>query len=520
MTDTLHFLFPVFHQSYSNVKKRRKALPKTTEKQEKNDSPKSLILAALLLGCIWTAFINPWIQYQYWQSDTFWLIETGRLILQTHSLPLHDTYSYTASSTYWLLYQWLPEVIFAVMDRIGGLAGLAVFGGVLFAILFCVLIFRHMVRREINPILAAAIIIFCAYSFYPAFSSLRPQLFSFIFFWLIVVICDNIRSGLSLRKALISTFFIAFIWANCHISFLAALLVIAGYLIGSLHLLRPRSSEKKIPLSFLAMYATFVFGTLFTPYVGYLWAFVGDVHNRFYTQEVAELDWGAEPHRLAVAIIAVLSAFYLFWRKKIYAGSIIVLLALLFVASNCSRLFAYFCLFSCPIIGNAANELIQPYLKNEVFNRFGHSFKTITLTKYYPAAIALLASIVVLAQPVVLQPNVPVLAARYLADHPVKGHLFSTAHAGSYLIYSSHGTIPVFMDTRVDLYDPDFCFRFIKVLYSAENWKGMFDQFKIAAALLPNDVHIKLNEVLAAEPDWKVEYHDKDFTLFVKKSAP
>lgn len=82
-------------------------------------------------------------------------------------------------------------------------------------------------------------------------------------------------------------------------------------------------------------------------------------------------------------------------------------------------------------------------------------------------------------------------------------------------MYSSHGAIKVFADTRVDLYDADFVFRHIKAMYSAEAWQEIFAQYKIAAALLPND--IKLKEVLDKQPDWKVAYQDPDFTLFLKK---
>src|SRR5208283_5654667 len=105
-----------------------------------------------------------------------------------------------------------------------------------------------------------------------------------------------------------------------------------------------------------------------------------------------------------------------------------------------------------------------------------------------------------------LQRNVPVHAAKFLESHKIAGNLFCSAHAGSYLIYSSHGAIPVFMDTRIDLYDTALCNRFIGALIYGQGWKELFSQYKIAAALLPNEC--KLREVLDAEPDWKVVHRD------------
>jgi hypothetical protein len=488
---------------------------KAGQKASQKAEAATMLLPAIVLGIALIAFLNPWIKYQYWQSDTFWLIETGRLILQQHALPTHDPYSYTSSAPHWFIYQWLTEVIFALFDKVGGLAGLALFGGLVFAALFCILIFRSQLRDGVNSVIAAATIFFCSYAFYPAFSSLRPQLFSYVLFWLTYELCLKVRSGLPLRKAMLWTFVIAVIWANCHISFLAGLVLLVGYLIGSL---LGKPSERNLCLRFAALIVTFWLGTFINPYAGWLWTFVGDVHNLFYTQEVSPLNWAGEPHRLAVAIVTCISAVYLWWRKKYDVGSTIVLIMLLAIGSNCSRLFTYFCLFACLTVGKAVSEALQPYLMNEAINRFSEAIKTLALSGRYIGAVMIVMAALVLCQPVVLQPNVPVQAAKYLATNPVKGHLFCTAHAGSYLIYSSHGSIPVFMDTRVDLYDPDLCFRFIKVVYSAENWKELFAQYKIAAALVPNNV--KIREVLGGEPDWKVVYNDQDFTLFVKNTAP
>ncbi len=131
--------------------------------------------------------------------------------------------------------------------------------------------------------------------------------------------------------------------------------------------------------------------------------------------------------------------------------------------------------------------------------------------------ILLLATFVVVSQPIFLRRNVPVQAAKFLAEHPLAGNLFCTAHIGSYLIYSSRGAIPVFIDTRMDLYDPRFIERFAKALTEGVGWTELFAQYKIAAALLPNGS--KLQIILGGRPEWKQIYQDPDFSLYSHNAA-
>src|SRR4029453_19586345 len=55
------------------------------------------------------------------QSDTWWLLRAGRETLQTGSVPLTDTYSYTASGLFWPTHEWLTEVIFYALYWAGRL---------------------------------------------------------------------------------------------------------------------------------------------------------------------------------------------------------------------------------------------------------------------------------------------------------------------------------------------------------------------------------------------------------------
>jgi hypothetical protein len=488
----------------------------STEKKEKPPSRLLLTLAGGLLFGAWYAFLQPWVRYLFWQSDTFWLIETGRLILAKQCLPAHDPYSFASSAPHWMHYQWLTEVIFAVANTIGGLTGVAVLGEAMLAILFCVLVLRRMILEGSSPIIAIGAIWLSAYSFYPDLCALRPQLFSFILFWLLAMVCADIKLGMPLWKAVARTFVITAIWANCHLSFMCGLLVLLSNFGASLSLYKYKNGDKDQAIAFGALVCTFVIATLFTPYRFALWGYIGSVHNLYYTQEVQPLAWANQPLLIILALASLASCLYL--RKKSDFGSFMSLLSLAIAGSICGRLIVYFCIFTAPVIAEALTQLLRPLINLNILRRLSDAMKSVVRNQIYIYGILLVSTYVVMAQPIYLRKNVPVLAARFLADHPLPGNLFCTAHTGSYLIYSLHGRVPVFMDTRMDLFDAPFVKRFADAFLDGTGWKELFAQYKIAAALLPNGSKLQL--ILDGQADWKQVYKDPDFSLYIQSSAP
>jgi hypothetical protein len=208
--------------------------------------------------------------------------------------------------------------------------------------------------------------------------------------------------------------------------------------------------------------------------------------------------------------MVLLSCLYL--RKKIDLGDFGTLLLLIFFGNHCGRLVIYACLFTCPIVADALTQSLRHLLSVSIVTRFCDALRLVAASRFYVLIVLLISSYVVISQPLFLRRNVPVQASKYLAQHPVAGNLFCTAHAGSYLIYSLRGKIKVFMDTRLDLYDVKFVERFARALNAGKGWKELFAQYKITEALISNELTLK--EVLDKQPDWKPIYTDNDFTLY------
>ena len=69
-----------------------------------------LFLVIALLACLMPV-----------QNDTWWHLRAGDVMLETRRVLLTDVFSHTVSGQPWPNYEWLSEVVFALVYRAGGL---------------------------------------------------------------------------------------------------------------------------------------------------------------------------------------------------------------------------------------------------------------------------------------------------------------------------------------------------------------------------------------------------------------
>ena len=68
--------------------------------------------------------------------DTYWHIETGRWILEHHTIPRVDPFSFSMSGQPWIAHEWLSEVLMALAARALGWNGIVMLFGAAAAMTF------------------------------------------------------------------------------------------------------------------------------------------------------------------------------------------------------------------------------------------------------------------------------------------------------------------------------------------------------------------------------------------------
>ena len=137
------------------------------------------------------------------QSDTYWHLAAGRAMSQTGRVMLTDEFSHTNFGAPWLNYEWLSQVIFYHVHRVGGMPLLTALCAVL-ALGSCILAWK-LVR---GPVADRALLVVIALPLVTPGWSLRPQ--AFTMFLLVAVVHLVVRERFLLLPPLFC------LWANLH----------------------------------------------------------------------------------------------------------------------------------------------------------------------------------------------------------------------------------------------------------------------------------------------------------------
>ena len=153
--------------------------------------------------------------------DFWWHLRTGQYIVQTHSVPHQDIYSFTNYGRPWIAHEWLSEVLIYSLYRLAGWAGLmASFAAVTTASFW--LAYRRC-TPDSRPYLAGVATLVAAIATIP-FWGVRPQILSLLLTSAFLYLLGRYRaSGNELY--LWSLVPLTVLWVNLH----------GGYVLGLTH---------------------------------------------------------------------------------------------------------------------------------------------------------------------------------------------------------------------------------------------------------------------------------------------
>jgi hypothetical protein len=150
-------------------------------------------------------------------SDTWWQLRAGADMWASHHVLLIDTYSHTAYGTFWPNHEWLAQVIFYGLYRLGGLPLLSLFSAALIVGAWTI-----VWRLAHGPVMQRLLVLLP--SLIPASEhwAPRPHAFSLLFLPLAVMLVT--------RRRYVWLVPLFWLWANCHGGVLLGLVIVAAAL--------------------------------------------------------------------------------------------------------------------------------------------------------------------------------------------------------------------------------------------------------------------------------------------------
>jgi hypothetical protein len=493
-------------------------------------------------------------------NDLFLHLTTGRMILETGSIPRVDDYSALARGRPFIAHEWLAGVIFRLIERAGGLDALILMktgvallvGGLL-----------YLTARRLGAAVEAAVpALACALTIAAARLMERPHIFTFLLTAAYLLVLTRRAGG---GGALWILPLLQILWANLHGAFLLGPAIVGLAAAGALLERAPGARAPRTEaLRLAALAAGLLAASLINPYGAALLRFPLDLTSSVFMEEIYEwrppfdsafastyvaryyVAWG-------VAGIGVLLAAG--WRAAragrrspapvpLPAGATfhaLVFALFLALSLRMHRHVADFALAGAPAVAAAASWLCRrpspaggpsapigaggPGPPARARLR-GWILPLLTFALLGLAARVALAGYAYgpsLRRPfgLGLGPTLPVAAADYLEANGITGNAFNSYGAGAYLIHRFYPAVRVAMDSRNDVYGADLYAEYARALADAAALEALLGRVEAAFILLdwPRPGAARTAAAIRSLDRWGLVYFDDRAVVYLPRDG-
>ncbi len=476
-------------------------------------------------------------------GDTGWHIRTGEWILNHHQVPVADMFSFSRPGAPWFAWEWLWDVMFALLSRAGGLAAV-VLASTLVVCLTSVALFRLVRRKCDNGLVAIAVTLLatggCAVHWLA-----RPHLFTFLFFAVALHITDRADMG---RPALLGWLVpLTLVWTNIHGGFFVIFLILACYIGSNLlnAVIEPdpicRRGFLRATLPWLSAFAACLAVTFINPYGWQLHRHViAYIADPYLLRHISEFQ-GANFHSLGAIyfeplMLATVAAALWAVRQRRFAEALLAV-GWLHLGLIVQRNLPLFSIASAPLVAGGLAAMLRAAASSPLAGQIGRiarGFQRASISVeetdrigrvhlVSAGAFALVGLLLFSPQPLsarfvpAFDPEVfPVKALPVLAAKETH-RIFAQDQWGDYLIYKLYPSTHVFIDGRSDFYGDDFGEEYLRLLDVQVGWDKTLDRYGIDTVVL--SPKLALSSTLKISRDWRVVYDDH-FAIVFRRNSP
>lgn len=473
-------------------------------------------------------------------SDTGWHIRTGEWILKNGRVPVTDIFSFTKAGQPWFAWEWLSDVLMAVIHRHFGLAGIVLVSLLLLGAT-SVCVYRSTLEESGHRVIAT-VLTGLAMAASTIHWLARPHLVTPLF--AVLFCCVLNRAERKRRPVLLWILPLLTVpWVNLHGGFFVGIILLVTYAIGAAaeELLYGRRGTAWVRARpYLWTGIPCALASLVNPYGYHLHVHITRyLGASFYLQRISEFQ-SIDFHSFTAAYfetLLVLAIAAAVWHLG--AGRVVHVLLLLswsHLALFSARNIPIFAVVAAPGIGLAICEWLEyagsnwppewPGKISASLAELEAGLRIIAKSNdrrhwHFVPCFAVLVLALLLTHPGRLKAlrsefdrnRFPVDAATFLSQESgPRIRLYSSWQWGGYLIYRLWPSLSVFDDGRTDFYGPPFVEEGLRAWDACQDWSNIFERYRVNAALLPVDS--ALATVLRERRDWKPVYQDRIAVLF------
>jgi len=453
-------------------------------------------------------------------GDIGWHIRTGQFILQTHSVPHADLFSFSRASQPWFAWEWLSDILFALLYAAAGLKGVVLFAGVLIAA-FGAMLVRYMVWRGAGGLVAALVALLAVGASSIHFLA-RPHLFTLLFLTGALWLLDADRRSSS--RAVWSLLPLTALWTNLHGGFAVLFVVLGAFLGGALC---ERAWRRVV--RYLLLAAGCAAATLLNPYgIGlhrHLIEYLRSDWIRGVVQEFQAPTFRSENQlQFELLLLAGLLAAGVCLRRRLFTEALLVI-AFAHLSLTSARHIPLFAIAASPVIALEATglweALVQSGAPRSVIRILGSVAGAMTAnfrrwTLLGPLAVTAIACIPGLT---VWPTDFPkqMFPLDVIGSHANQfrgARVLTTDQWGDYFLFRFWPGTKVFVDGRTDFYGPLVGGEYIDLWHGQGKWRALLNRYRFDFILIPPDW--PLCALLRQDLAWRETQTTRQAVLFAR----
>ena len=458
-------------------------------------------------------------------------LKAGKWIVQNKAIPEKDTFTYTVNSHDYTDMNWLFQVFVFSIYKIIGYKGLSILGMFSMLGLLVLLLIRN--QRKKVPLHISCFVFLFGFLIMETRISLRPEMFTFLFLTLFLIILDDYyyhrRNHLFLLPV------IMLFWCNIHGLF------ILGFALAGAYFVSLMIRDKKIEKSFLLWMIMAVMVCFVNPYFTKVITFPLELFTRFdpnniFHEHIKELKSFFDLDRFLFKdiLFMIFLAFtficaILTWKKRVF-HDFFLLVVFAYLAFVSVRNIALFAIVGMPILCFSLVD-ISAFIREKVnavwLKRNLRIFRISGVILMILLPLALIARIIAGSYYAdnheytktgigLDSRQLPEKAAGYLLQNGLNWRIINGISLGGWLSWRLPQ--PVFIDGRLEVVRED--------LYQelTESWKlglaDLADKYQADLIIYNYVKYFPWTVQLLGMPDWQLIYIDGLTVIFARTNYP
>ena len=484
--------------------------------------------AIVSLACIFI-ILGLWLVRPH---DFWWHVRVGQWIVENGRLPHADLFSFTRAGEPWAYQSWVMEIIFYLLLHAGDLPLVIFFHAVVITAAYALLLLVNR-RASGGDLRWAAMATIAAAALGFDNWNVRPQTISFLLFAVTLYLIERHAAHLAVGRSRLRgnhalwwlpPLFV--FWANAHGGFIFGLALLGAFLLT--RLLAWFRRQCRFPTHLFLITVLSAVATLVTPLglgmIDYMLSFLHHPVTRYLNTEFMPPTIRTLGGQLFFGFLAAWIGLLSAGRYRFSLHESIRLLLFGGLALMASRNTAWF--------GFVAAPTMAASLRCWAGERGRAKSMHVGLPGINRALAALVGLLVLLSLPwfrpylplpqprrAYVSAETPVQAVAFLRRLPQPRRVFHEASYGSYMIWAIP-EVPVFIDTRMELYPPAQWSDYIALSQARYDWEAILKRYGVDILLLQRETQQPLIEAATAAPGWERCYQDEQAVIFQRREGP